>query len=103
MKNIHFCTPELLKILKDHKEYHITTYRTGWIPQIFVGDRVALNERVEGKPDKFIRMAIVESVTPIQYKKLNWEAGLTVIEEIARYNKNFHRDQYFFEIVLRKD
>ena len=97
MKNMHFCTNKNLKKFKlGKKGEYIITIRTGWIPQIFTGDIIKLNKRL-GKQDIFSRMGKIISVTPIKFKNLN----TSYKEEIQKYKRKFHPEQYFFRIIIK--
>jgi len=101
MKSLHFCTPEKLNEIRSQDKF--TTIRTGWIPQLFRGDVIKINERtiVDGKnEDVLICKARIRHVEPIMRKFLN---HYSFKEEIERYNKKFHPDQYFFHIHLEKN
>ena len=102
---MHFCTPRLLRHIKDPITNTFKTFRTGWIPNIYPGDIININERNDKKEDTFICQALVTSVSAIRYcaildmhKSLNMFPG----EEIARYNKKFHKDHWFLIITLKK-
>ena len=96
MKSLHFCTPLKLQEIKTHTTF--TSIRTGWIPQLFYGDEVKINERDDEKKDTLLFFAEVRSVIPILFKELGQEHQ----EEIARYGKKFHPEQWFFVIQFRK-
>ena len=92
MKSLHFCTPEKLREIKTFPEFE--SIRTGWIPQLYPHDIIKINERDE-KGDHLLFKAKVLSVTPKKFCELDQELHQ---EEIARYKKKFHPEQYFFLI-----
>lgn len=102
MKNLHFCTKELIRRIKysgNKKSVIIKTYRTGFIPELFAGDLINLNERKDGK-DELMKQGKIIAVIPIQYRDI----GLRGKKEIYdSYNgRRFHPDHWFFEIIIRK-
>ena len=105
MKNLHFCTPELLKIIKDPKKKVFYTYRTGFVPSIYPGDIININERDSEGKDIFIMKALVESVNVLRLVQLH-DSMKSIYgcptEELKRYGKKFHRDHWFFSICIRK-
>lgn len=102
MKNLHFCTKDLIRKIKyekNDKHLYIKTYRTGFIPGYIPGEIIRMNERIDNN-DTFLKAAKVISLIPIQYRDI----GLTGKQEIleAYSNRKFHPLQWFFEITLRK-
>ena len=97
MKSLHFCTPEKLAEIKRHSQF--SSIRTGWIPQLYPGDEIKINERDDCKKDKFLFMATIQSVTPILFKDITSSHQ----EEIDRYGKKFHPEQWFFELKFTKN
>ena len=98
VKNMHFCTQDRLKQLKNKENNFISTYRTGFIPSIYPGDKINLNERDILGDDTFIVKGKVLSVGPIQYKNIPVNVKNF---ELKRYNRKFHKEHYFFYIFIR--
>ena len=101
MKSLHFCTQK--KLQEIHQNEIFDSIRTGWIPQLFTGDMIRIDHRKTLKApyiDTEICHATVLSVEPIQFKKICND--LRHAEEIERYNKKFHPEQYFFLITCKK-
>lgn len=99
MKSLHFCTPKMLakiESLRTETYKTLTTIRTGWIPQLYKEDIINL---INFHTKDVIATAKVLSVTPIQVQFLDLEDEL-IWEELERYNKKFHPEQYFFKILL---
>jgi len=83
-KNLHFCTLELIKQLKDPIVEQIETYRTGFVPHFYPGEIINLNERMNGS-DKYI---------------YSHEKG---IEELKKsYKKKFNPHHWIFCIGIKK-
>lgn len=104
MKNLHFCTPELLRIIKDKKIKVFHTYRTGFVPNLYPGDIINLNERDDEGNDTYIKEGVVKSVAAVRV--LNIHEGHikeAYKEEIDRYRRKFHKMHYFFAIQILKD
>ena len=97
MKTMHFCTPEKIKEIKDHDRFD--TIRTGWIPQVYPGDVIAISEVRPLLPDRFLFKAKVISVEPWHHHELDHGKYK---EEINRYKRKFHPEQYFFKICFKK-
>ncbi len=107
-KNLHFCTPELLKIIKSDEKKVFYTFRTGFVPGVYEGDIVNLNKFVKDGNDEFIRKGLVQSVSPLrlmQVKDMYKSERLKtcIDEELKRYNRKFHNDHWFFMITIRKE
>lgn len=100
MKNLHFCTPELLSQINDPEYDLITTYRTGWVPMLYPGDVINLNQRDNTGKDTYLKMGKIAGVKPVKRKSI--PDVLTFREELQRYNKKFHSDHYFFQITIYK-
>lgn len=104
MKSLHFCTPTLVKFIKNHN-HTLGTIRTGFIPNVYPGDIVKANWRryeeewnyksKQIKPDTFLCYIKIQSVTPKLYRQLDqmWHH-----EELTRYHRKFHRETWFFLI-----
>jgi hypothetical protein len=106
VKNLHFCTPELLKVIKNSKLKMFYTYRTGFVPNLYPGDLVNLNERDEKGMDTYIKKGVIKSVEPIRLLNIHKSYGFqTPIseEEIKRYKRKFHKMHWFFSICILKD
>ena len=101
VKNLHFCTEKLLKQLKSEHPTHIITFRTGWIPTIYKGDAINLNERNPNGKDFFIRKGTIIDVRPIQYKTLSRAMYKDALIEIKKYNRKFHPEHWFFVIIIK--
>ena len=106
MKSLHFCTPwklDFIKMLPDKGLFH--TIRTGWIPSLYQGDIIQINERIIKGHDIPICKAKITHVEPCMYKDL-WSQFPNekeeMEEEIRRYGRKFHKNHYFFRIILRK-
>ena len=103
MKNLHFCTEELLKEIYDGLPGNIIeTYRTGFIPGVYPKDVINLNARVPGKKDKFICQGKIKFVYPLQFKDFKKFSAIHKkgIQEVKRYKRKFHPDQWFFKIGI---
>ena len=106
VKNLHFCTPELLKLIKNPRIKMFYTYRTGFVPNLYTGDLVNLNERDEEGNDTFLKEGVIKSVEPIRL--LNIHEGFSfetpiAEEELKRYKRKFHKMHWFFSICILKD
>ncbi len=100
MKNMHFCTSELLTQIYESQEGNIiTTYRTGFVPSIFPGNIVNLNDRNDEGKDSFVRKGKVLHVIPTKFKHLPTKKATK--EEIERYKRKFNEEQWFFEIKIK--
>lgn len=101
MKSLHFCTPIKLEEIRKNNEFY--TFRTGWIPQIYKDDKLIINHRTTKKAphnDHFMCYAQCISCIPILFKDIIKTDNNQ--EEIDRYDKKFHPDQYFFKITFKK-
>ena len=108
VKNLHFCTEELLsQLYEGFPGDIIKTYRTGWVPGFYVGDVVNLNDRDSNNKDSFIRKGKIKWILPLQYKEFTeyhkqrgyrYKKGL---KEIKRYNRKFHPEHWFFQIGIK--
>ena len=101
MKSIHFCTTGLIELLNkktENSEVFVVSYRTGWIRNYKVAEIIIVKIRNKEGIDKPFCRAIIREYKPIQYK--NIPKTKIVIEEILRYNRKFHPDDWFFKIVL---
>ena len=98
MKNIHFCTEKLLNQIYSEEQKSIITYRTGWIPQIFTGDIINLNKNNPRGKDFFIRKGEIISIIPLKFRQI---PDNTCNEEILRYRRKFHTEQFFFKITIK--
>ena len=78
----------------------IFTYRTGYIPQIKVDEIVNLNVRIPtiSKSDIWVCYGRCLENLPIKYKDIS-EAGK---EEVKKYNKKFHPEDWFFYLSFWK-
>lgn len=106
VKNLHFCTPELLKIIKNTKIKMFYTYRTGFVPSVYPGDIVHLNERSDLGEDTFITRGVIKSVEPIRLLNIHESIGFTTPvseQELKRYKREFHKMHWFFSICIMKD
>jgi len=102
-KNLHFCTLELIKQLKDPIVEQIETYRTGFVPHFYPGEIINLNERMNGS-DKYICKGKILYVMPLEYRELfeldSHEKG---IEELKKsYKKKFNPHHWIFCIGIKK-
>ena len=101
MKSLHFCTPKKLQEIKTNSVFD--TVRTGWIPTIYPGDIVKINERVtinKKNTDSLICQARCIAVEPLQYN--DFIEDPTPWEEVDRYNRKFHGQHWFFKIRFKK-
>jgi len=96
MKAFHFCTPEKLKEIKLWPRFD--SVRTGWVPELYPGDKIKINERVD-KTDTLLFIAKVLSVQPILFKNIDQTFHR---EEIERYHKKFHPERWFFIITFER-
>ncbi len=106
MKNLHFCTPKLLEIVRDPTVKIFTTIRTGFTPSVYAGDVVNLNQFIKRGKDKFICKGFIDDVTALRRSQLSdiYKPKHSAIEEeLARYNRKFHKDHWFFDITIRKN
>lgn len=106
MKNLHFCTPELLKIIKNPKIKLFYTYRTGFVPNLYPGDIINLNERSDAGEDSYITKGVIKSVQPIRLLNIHESFKFTTPvseEELKRYKRKFHKMHWFFSIAIMKD
>jgi hypothetical protein len=103
VKNYHFCTEELLKqIYTGELGSIIETYRTGFVPTIYSGDKINLTEKMLVKPDKFIRKGRVEWVLPLQYIEIKKSPiHRKALVELKRYKRKFHDKHWFFIIGIK--
>ena len=106
MKNLHFCTPELLKVIKNTKIKQFYTYRTGFVPNLYPGDIINLNERDDEGNDSYITRGVIKSVEPIRLLNVHESIGFDTPvgeEELKRYKRKFHKMHWFFSICIMKD
>ena len=106
MKNLHFCTPELLKVIKNTKIKEFYTYRTGFVPNLYPGDIINLNERADNGEDTFITEGVIKSVEPIRLLNIHESYTFNTPvgeEELKRYKRKFHKMHWFFSICIIKD
>jgi hypothetical protein len=99
-KNIHFCRlPELYKIKNSSpvRNHFIKTYRTGFVPSVYPGDRIRLNYRNKEKKDDFLSTGIVAAVYPLQTRDI----GASGRSEIKQYKREFHPEHWFFKIIIK--
>jgi len=103
MKNYHFCTKELLEQIYTGKiGSTIETYRTGFIPNIYPGEKINLNEKMDIKPGKFIRQGVVVWVLPLEYKEIkDFSIHKKGLVELKRYKRKFHDKHWFFYIGIK--
>ena len=106
VKNLHFCTEGLLtQIYEGQPGNTIETYRTGFIPNLYPGDVINLNKRIQ-KKDIFICKGKIKYVFPLQYKEFaeyNKQYGYRHkkgLDEIKQYKRKFHPDHWFFNIGI---
>lgn len=107
VKNLHFCTPELLKVIKEPEKSVFYTFRTGWTPSCYAGDIVNLTEFVKDGKDKFLCKGLIKSVEAIRLMQVKemWKSErlkICIEEELKRYNRKFHEDHWFFQITIKK-
>jgi hypothetical protein len=96
MKSLHFCTPLLLQKIRTSETWN--SYRTGFMPEIYEGDVIKINER--NGVDSLLCHARVTEVLPIRYGDI---FRFPIIEEeIARYNKQFPKCRWFFKFSFQK-
>jgi len=100
IKSLHFCTPLLLKKIKDPDILEFRSFRTGFIPNIYKGDVI-----LKGN-DTFLCNALVRNTGMWKYGSLHdyliaWELE-EYIEEIAKYKRNFNRDHIFVSLIFKK-
>ena len=103
LKNLHFCTESLLIQLYEGQPGNIIeTYRTGFIPNLYSGDIINLNERTS-QDDKFICQGEILWVLPLEYKELSeflfHNKGIEELKEC--YKKEFHPRHWVFTIGIR--
>jgi len=99
VKNLHFCTQDRLHQIKENKESNfVSTYRTGFVPSIYPGNIINLNERDGDGTDIFLFKGKVLSVEPIKYKSI--PANVRNFE-LKRYNRKFHKEHWFFYIFIQ--
>jgi len=93
MKTMHFCTPAKIgEIEATAPGDSFRTYRTGFVPCIYPGDRVQCYVRPGGR---VLCVAVVESVEP-------WR-GAPPGDEIAAYGtRKFHPCHWWFNIKMRR-
>lgn len=103
MKSLHFCTPNLLKIINGNKLIIFYTIRTGFIPSIYKKDIINLKDKT--KENLIVGKAQVINIYPIMkftidnmFKPKNSD----IIIELQRYNRQFNPEHYFFLITLKK-
>ena len=107
MKSLHFCTPLMVQHLLDPVILDMETIRTGWVPSCYKGDIIQAKWRKYEAPfnystpshDEPLMLIEITGVTPMQFKELthpNYQ------EEINRYQRKFHPEQWFFVIQFRK-
>ncbi|MGQ4874518.1 MAG: hypothetical protein ACP6IY_10655 [Promethearchaeia archaeon] len=115
MKSLHFCTPNMLNLIKNCKVGSIIkTIRTGFVPNIYEGDIILLKERRDNKSkDIILGKGKVLGVYPYTYMRLkekyklkegNWtfdKYANCIIEEIKKYKRKFNPWHYFFEITIK--
>ena len=99
-KNLHFCTLDKLTEIKDKIQAKDTrpfdTYRTGFVPSIYSGDIININERIPGEKDILLAKGRVSYILPEEYQELDEKA----YNEIQRYNRQFHKRHWFFLIGI---
>lgn len=107
VKNMHFCTKELLKEIYDGQPGDIIeTYRTGFVPSVYPKDIINLNDRTPGAKDKFICQGKIKYVFPLQHREFIMQGKKISsrhkkgIKEIKRYNRKFYYDHWFFCIGI---
>ena len=103
MKNMHFCTKELLtQIYEGQPGNTIETYRTGWTPGVYSNDIINLNENNPDGKDFFICKGKVIYVLPLQFKEFAKFPSIhgKGLVEIKRYKRKFHPDHWFFNIII---
>lgn len=103
VKNLHFCTNDLLfEIYEGQPGNIIETYRTGFIPSVYPTDIINLNERNSEGNDKFICKGRIEWVLPLQYKELSeFSFHNKGIEELSEtYRKEFNPYHWVFNIGI---
>ena len=94
MKSMHFCTPNKLLQLKN--EIYFDSIRTGFIPQYRINETIKITNFIT---KDIICYAEVISIKPIQFRDIDKKIHE---EEIHRYIRKFHPEQYFFIIKLKK-
>jgi len=106
MKSIHLCIPEMLEYIKKPEVKIFFTYRTGFVPYIYEDDIVRILERTD-KKDIFLFNAKclgVSTLLLIQMRDM-FKGTLHkhfIEEEIAKYNRTFHKNHWFFQLKFEK-
>ena len=105
MKNLHFCTKDLL--IEIHEAQHgniVDTFRTGFVPSLYSGDIININERDKNKKDTKICTGRVEYVLPLEFGELqkfeHWSKALPELKESYKGRK-FDRQHWFFVIGIK--
>jgi hypothetical protein len=105
VKSLHFCTREkLIELHESQPGNIIDTYRTGFVPHIYSGDVIELNERDEDDNDTLVRYGEVKYVVPHTWKDLNHYSFLSDgVKEIKESydGRDFHPLHYFFNIGIK--
>lgn len=100
MKSQHFCTPQLVRLIKtimhDEGMSEWVDYRTFWIPNFEEGDLIQIKERIE-KSDYPLCKAEIVSILPVRYRDIDLSL-IMVQEQIARYGRKFAPGHWFFQI-----
>jgi len=102
LKSLHFCTKNLLtQIYEGQPGNIIETYRTGYVPNIYLEDIINLKDRLNN--DKIICKGLIVWVWPLQYKELSefsWHnKGLEELDQT--YKRKFHDKHWVFDIGIR--
>jgi len=99
MKNLHFCTLDKINEIKNAiPGTKIKTHRTGFVPMIYSGDIINLNQRI-GKEDIFLKTARIEYIFPVEYQEIS-DKDLKEINESYDKNRRWHIKHWFFLIGL---
>ena len=103
MKNLHFCTKNLLIRLYEGQPGNVVeTYRTVFIPNLYPGDIINLNERTN-QGDKYICQGEIIWVFPLEYRELSeFSFHNEGIEELKEsYKKEFNPYHWLFHIGIK--
>ena len=99
MKNMHFCTPGKIREIKYAENGEIVvTHRTGFVPMLYPGDIINLNDRL-GKIDTFSCQGEIMKVFPIIYDNIIHSDKLEIAQ--AYRTKKFSKHHWFFKISIK--
>ena len=70
MKSQHFCTEEMIQLIKNPIVTLITTFRTGFIPQYEIGEIINIKIRDKEKKDNVYCMAEVLKIELCFFKDI---------------------------------